>query len=131
MAISTQVYNAKIRVGDTIRVYQTIQEEGKTRTQAFEGTVIAIRGRDTGKSFTVRKISSGGIGVERIWPVLVPTISKVTVTKRGNVRRSKLYYLRKRFGREATEVKAKKISRENKKVSKESARVKKISGNQG
>ncbi|MCH7951879.1 50S ribosomal protein L19 [Patescibacteria group bacterium] len=106
MAIATEVKNQTIRVGDTIRVYQKIHEEGKTRTQAFEGVVIAIKGREMGKSFTVRKIASGGIGVERIWPVASPGIERVSVVKQGNPRRSKLYYLRKRIGKQATKIKS-------------------------
>lgn len=81
--------------GDTIRVYQKIKEGEKTRTQVFEGIVLGIRGRGENKSFTVRKIAVGGIGVERIWPASSPLIEKVAVVKKGAVRRAKLYYLRK------------------------------------
>jgi len=97
----TEIKQKKVRVGDVIRVSQKIQEEDRIRIQVFEGTVIAIKGRDTGKSFTVRKIAAGGIGVERIWPVNSPSIAKITVVKRGNPKRSKLYYLRKRVSKEA------------------------------
>lgn len=93
--------------GDTIRVYQKIQEGEKTRLQVFEGVVLSIRGRDENKSFTVRKIAVGGIGVERIWPVNSPLIEKVLVVRKGQVHRAKLYYLRKRTGREAVKVEEK------------------------
>lgn len=105
MALRTQVKNQTISVGDTIVVSQKIVEEDKTRTQAFEGVVIAIKGRQMNKSFTVRKIASAGIGVERIWPVASPSITKVEVIKKGSVRRSKLYYLRERTGKRAIKIK--------------------------
>ncbi len=87
--------DTEFHVGDTIRVHQKFKEEDKTRTQIFEGVVIAIRGRGENKSFTVRKIAAGGIGVERIWPLISPWIAKIVVKKKGKVRRAKLYYLRK------------------------------------
>lgn len=83
------------RVGDLISVYQKIEEEGKTRTQVFEGILIAVRGRGENKSFRVRKISADGVGVERIWPLISPWITKIVVKKKGGkVRRAKLFYLR-------------------------------------
>jgi large subunit ribosomal protein L19 len=105
MALTTQVKNQTISIGDTLRVYQKIIEEGKTRSQAFEGVCIAIKGRKTNKSFTVRRIASGGIGVERIWPTISPNITRVKIIKKGKVRRAKLYYLRERTGKLATKVK--------------------------
>lgn len=101
--------------GDTVKVYQKIKEgdpstgsgQVKTRTQIFEGVVLGIRGRGENKSFTVRKIAVGGIGVERIWPVESPWIEKVTVVKKGKTRRAKLYYLRKRTGKKAIKVEEK------------------------
>ncbi len=91
--------------GDTIRVHQTITEGSKTRTQVFEGVVIRIRGHQGLKSFTVRKIATGGIGVEKIFPEDVPTVTMIEVKKKGKVRRAVLSYLRKRVGRKATLVK--------------------------
>jgi len=85
----------EFHVGDTVRVHQKFKEDEKIRTQVFEGKVIAIRGREENKTFTVRKIAIGGIGVERIWPLISPWITKIVVVKKGKVRRSKLYYLRK------------------------------------
>jgi len=93
-------------VGDTVVVSQKIVEGGKTRTQNFEGIVIAIRGSGENKTFTVRKIAVGGIGVERIWPLHSPWITKIKVKKKGKIRRAKLYYLRKKTGKKATKVKA-------------------------
>lgn len=86
--------NTEFHVGDTVGVHHQFKEDGKTRTQAFEGVVIAIRGRGENKTFTVRKIASGGIGVERIWPLASPWIKKIVVLKKGKVRRAKLYYTR-------------------------------------
>jgi large subunit ribosomal protein L19 len=99
----------EIAVGDTIRVHQRIVEEKRTRTQIFEGVVIAIRGKESGKSFVVRKISVGGVGVEKIFPVMLPSIEKIEVKRKGDVRRSKLYYLRDRIGKAATKIKEKEL----------------------
>jgi len=79
-------------VGDTVQVHQKIVEGDKTRTQIFEGVVLAIN--HTAKSYTVRKISDG-IGVERIFPLVTPWVEKVVVKKKPKkIRRAKLYYLR-------------------------------------
>lgn len=82
------------RPGDTVRVSSKIKEGGRERLQNFEGTVLALRGRGEDRTFTVRRIGAGGIGIERIWPVESPSIEKVEVRKRGNFRRSKLYFIR-------------------------------------
>ncbi len=88
--------------GDLIRVEFTILGEKKDKAAVFEGIVIGIRGREESKSFTVRKIGAGGIGVERIFPVHSPIIQKITVKRKGtNVRRAKLTYLRGRTGKAA------------------------------
>ena len=89
-------------VGDTVSVHVRIVEEGKARTQLFEGIVIAKRGSGLRSSFTVRKISFGE-GVERIFPLHSPSVEKVTVKKKGEVKKAKLYYLRKKIGK-ATKV---------------------------
>ncbi|MDH4092310.1 MAG: 50S ribosomal protein L19 [Cyclobacteriaceae bacterium] len=87
--------------GDTINVHVKIKEGNKERVQQFQGTVIQRRGAGTnGESFTVRKISNG-VGVERIFPVVSPTIDKIEILKVGKVRRSKLYYLRGKHGKAA------------------------------
>ena len=100
----------KISVGDTIRVHQQITEGGKKRIQVFEGIVIAIKNRQNNKSFTVRKIAANNIGVEKIFPVSLPSIKKIEVKRKGQVRRSKLYYLRDRIGKQATALKNKALS---------------------
>ena len=105
MAISAKLKEVPFSIGDTLAVYQKVVEEKKTRTQIFEGVVIAIKGHKDTKSFTVRKIATGHIGVEKIWPILCPSIEKIEVKKRGQVRRAKLYYLRDRKGRAALKIK--------------------------
>jgi len=87
-------------IGDTVSVAVRITEGGKSRIQNFVGAVIAEQGTGLERTITVRKIS-GGIGVERIFPVESPNIEGITVTKRGRIRRAKLYYLRGRTGRKA------------------------------
>lgn len=86
--------------GDNIRVHVRVVEGGRERVQVFEGVVIARDGGGLSETFTVRKISFG-IGVERVFPLHAPIISRIEVTRRGAVRRAKLYYLRERTGRAA------------------------------
>lgn len=82
--------------GDTVRVWQKIQEKGKTRLQAFEGLVIARKhGVQAGATFTVRKISNG-VGVEKTFPLYSPLVDKIDIVRRAKVRRSKLYYIREK-----------------------------------
>jgi large subunit ribosomal protein L19 len=94
---------ADFNVGDTVKVHTRVAEGDKERIQIFAGIVIARNGGGFNESFTVRKISYGE-GVERVFPVHTPRISKVEVTKRGRVRRAKLHYLRKRIGKNAVTV---------------------------
>ena len=86
--------------GDTITVFYEIREGEKVRTQFFRGVVIQIKGEGLSKSFTIRKMS-GTIGVERIFPLNLPTIRKVEVNKRGKVRRSRIYYFKELRGKKA------------------------------
>ncbi len=88
------------RTGDTVRVHYQVIEGDKVRVQIFEGTVIARRGGGIDETFMVRKIS-GGVGVERVFPLNSPRIAKIEVARHGKVRRSKLFYLRKKTGRAA------------------------------
>lgn len=87
-------------VGDTVRVHNKIREGEKERIQIFEGTVLKRQGGGFKETFTVRK-TSGGIGVEKTWPVHSPFVEKVEVIRRGKVRRAKLNYLRDRVGKAA------------------------------
>ena len=86
--------------GDTVRVAVKVVEGDRTRTQAFEGVCIARSNKGLNSNFTVRKISYGE-GVERVFPLYAPTIAEITVIRRGDVRRAKLYYLRGRRGKSA------------------------------
>jgi large subunit ribosomal protein L19 len=94
---------APFKVGDTIRVYSRIKEGDRERVQMFSGIVINKQGRGITETFTVRRISYGE-GVERVFPLHSPFIQKIEVERAGNVRRAKLYYLRKRVGKTATKV---------------------------
>lgn len=85
-----------LRAGDTVRVHQKIEEKGKTRIQVFEGLVLARKhGTEAGATFTVRR-STGGYGVEKIYPLYSPMIDKIEIVKRSKVRRGKLYYIRRK-----------------------------------
>ena len=107
MKIAEQELNSKrasitaFNPGDTISVHVKIKEGNKERIQQFQGTVIYRRGKGTnGESFSVRKVSNG-VGVERVFPLLSPSIDKIELVKSGKVRRAKLYYLRGRQGKSA------------------------------
>ena len=88
------------RPGDTVRVSVRVREGEKERLQAFEGVCIGRRGGAISETFTVRKVS-GGIGVERVFPLHSPLVAQIDVVRRGRVRRAKLYYLRKLSGKAA------------------------------
>lgn len=90
----------EFQVGDVVKVDVLIREGDKQRVQVFEGTVIAKKHAGISQTFTVRKVS-GGIGVERVFPIHSPHVQDVKVVRRGKVRRAKLYYLRERFGKAA------------------------------
>lgn len=86
--------------GDTVRVMVKVVEGERTRTQAYEGVVIARSNRGVNSNFTVRKLSYGE-GVERVFPLYSPNVAEIIVVRRGKVRRAKLYYLRGRTGKSA------------------------------
>jgi len=126
MAIMAKYNDLTFRVGDTLAVdYRLIEkeivagkakrekkEETRERIQTFEGICISIKGDSfENRSFTVRKIASGGIGVERIFPLSSPWIKGISVKKHGSVRRAKLYYLRHKSGRDADKLKEKVIQK--------------------
>lgn len=95
----------ELNPGDTVKVFVRIIEGNKERTQAFEGTIIKMRGFGVGKTITVRKTFQG-VGLERVFPIYSPRIEKIAILRRGDVRRSKLYYLRERSGK-ATRIREK------------------------
>ncbi len=97
------------RPGDNVKVHVQIVEGGRERIQVFQGDVIARKGAGVRETFTVRKVSFG-VGVERTFPVHSPVISKIEVTRLGDVRRAKLYYLRQRSGK-AAKIKEKRTAR--------------------
>lgn len=97
--------------GDTIKVLYRVREGQKERIQVFEGVCLGRRGSGMGETFRVRKLS-GGVGVERIFPVHAPTIGGVEVVRRGRVRRAKLYYLRGLRGK-AARIKERRTPRPN------------------
>ncbi|MGD1981057.1 MAG: 50S ribosomal protein L19 [Flavobacteriaceae bacterium] len=86
--------------GDTLTVYYQIREGEKVRTQFFKGVVIQIKGQGLSKTFTIRKMS-GTVGVERIFPINLPTLEKIEVNKKGKVRRSRIYYFKNLRGKKA------------------------------
>ena len=88
-------------IGDIVVVSQSIKEAGKERLQAFQGNVIAIHKKGISSTFIVRKIADGGAAVERIFPFYSPLVKAVKVMSKGDVRRAKLYYLRKKVGKKA------------------------------
>jgi large subunit ribosomal protein L19 len=90
--------------GDTVKVYAKIREGNKERIQAYEGVIIDRRGSGISETITVRKVFQG-VGVERVFPIHSPRLEKIEVTRRGKVRRAKLYYLRALRGK-ATRIKA-------------------------
>ncbi len=95
----------QLNPGDTVKVFVRIIEGNKERTQAFEGIIIKKRGSGVGSTITVRKTFQG-VGVERVFAIYSPRVEKITVLRRGDVRRAKLYYLRDRIGK-ATRIKEK------------------------
>ena len=90
----------EFNIGDSVKVFVRIVEGEKTRTQLFEGTVIAKRGGGISETFTVRRVSYG-VGVEKTFPIHSPNVEKIVVFREAKVRRAKLYYLRDRVGKAA------------------------------
>ena len=89
-----------VRAGDTVKVWQKVQEKDKTRLQVFEGLVLAVKhGKEAGGTFTVRKTASG-IGVEKIFPLYSPNVDKIEIVKRSKVRQAKLYHIRDKVAKE-------------------------------
>jgi large subunit ribosomal protein L19 len=88
------------KAGDSITVFYKIKEGDKERIQFFKGDVLQIKGQGLGKTFTIRKMS-GTVGVERIFPINLPTLEKIEVNKKGKVRQSRIYYFKKLTGKKA------------------------------
>ena len=95
--------------GDQITVYYTIKEGKKERTQFFKGVVLQRKGAGKTETFTIRKVSNG-VGVERIFPINSPSIEKIVIEREGRVRRSRIFYMRERFGKKARIKEKRKIS---------------------
>ena len=111
----------EFRPGDTVKVHVKVIEGDKERIQVFEGICIDRAHGGLRESFTVRKIS-GGIGVERNFPLHSPIVSKIQVVRKGKVSRSRLYYLRDRIGRKATKVKEQALGKKKKAAKKPAAK---------
>ena len=94
----------RIKPGDLVRVNSKVKEGNRERIQSFEGIIIAMGGSKESKTFTIRKIASGGVGVERIWPLNSPLIVSIEMKKPSKMKRAKLYYLRGRIGKAAMNV---------------------------
>ena len=103
MAVITKIKDVEVKVGDEVELTTSFLDGKKEKKQKFSGLVIGIPNIGANKSFTVRKISNTGIGVERIFPVEWPWLENVKVKKHNKVRRAKLYYIRQRIGKRATE----------------------------
>ena len=104
MSLQTIVCNTTVSIGDSVIVGQKIREGEKDRIQNFSGVVIAMKGEQSEKTFTVRRIAAGAIGVEKIFPVDMPSLVSVKIVKQAAVRRSKLYFLRERIGKAALQL---------------------------
>lgn len=104
MANRAVIKDTTFHVGDIVKVHYKILEGEKERIQIFEGLVISIRGRGENRTFTVRKIATGNIGVERIFPLNSPWIAKLEIKKTGSVRRAKLYYVRGQSTRQVSQI---------------------------
>lgn len=113
-------------VGDRIKIFQKIKEGEKTRVAFFEGMVLAIKGRGDRKMFTVRRIGEAGIGIEKIFPISLPTIEKIEVIKKGTrgVKQAKLYYTREKSTKEIDKIYSRAKRKEQAKLQKKN--IKKV-----
>ncbi len=94
MANSLLVKEKQIKVGDTVKISYKFKDGAKEKSQIFQGIVIACRGKEDNKSFTVRKVTKEKIGVERIFPANSPFIEKIETIKTGRAQRAKIYFIR-------------------------------------
>ena len=113
MTLTVKHNEIEFGVGDKIKISQKIIEAGKERSQVFIGTVIKIRGDKDNKTFTVRRIGVNQIGIERIFPLNLPTIEKIEIIKSGvkGVKKAKLYYIRKKSKKEIEKIYSRAIIR--------------------
>lgn len=128
MALKTKHKENEISIGDTVRVIQRIKEGEKTRLQAFEGILIAIKGIKENTSITVRRIGEAQIGIERIFPLASPTIKSIEVVRKGGrgAKRAKLYYIRDKAKKEVEKIYSRTAKKEkSKKAYKKGASSKK------
>lgn len=109
MSLQTVVCGTTVHIGDSVIIGQKIREGEKDRIQNFSGIVIAMKGEQSEKTFTVRRIAAGAIGVEKIFPIDMPSLVSVKIVKQSSIRRSKLYYLRERGGKAAMQLPDKKV----------------------
>jgi large subunit ribosomal protein L19 len=128
MALSAKIKDFEFGVGDKIRLHQRIKEGDKSRESIFEGIVLKIKGRGVGATLTMRRIGEAGIGIEKIFPLFLPSIEKVVVVKKGieGVRRAKLYYIRKKSPSEIDMIFKKAAVRRSPKVQKTKKATKKV-----
>lgn len=124
MSLKIKHKDIEFGIGDTVKIVQAIEESGKKRQQVFEGIVIAIKGREDNKSFTVRRIGVGQVGIERIFPLYSPNIKEVIVEREGTkgARHSKLYFIREKPKKEIEKI----YSRAKKRTSSKKKAPKKI-----
>ena len=106
MSIKAKLEDIEFGVGDRVKVTQKITEGEKKRAQVFEGMVMGIKGRGENRSFTVRRIGAAQVGIERIFPLLSPSIEKILVVKKGmmGAKRAKLYYTREQSTKEISKI---------------------------
>jgi len=120
MALKITHKEVEFGVGDRIKVYQRIKEGEKTRVAFFDGMVLSIKGQGDRKTFTVRRVGEANIGIERIFPISLPTIEKIEVVKKGTsgVKKAKLYYTREKSTKEIEKIYSRANRREQNKTSK-------------
>lgn len=100
MANSITIHETNIGVGDTVKVHYSFKDNDKKKSQIFEGIVLSIRGRESNKMFTVRKMTRSKIGVERIFPAISPFLEHIEVVRKGHTKRAKIAYIRNSSERE-------------------------------
>lgn len=125
MALIAKHKETGFGVGDEIKVYLKIKEGEKTRSQVFQGMVIGIKGRDDGKSFTVRKVGAAKVGIEMIFPLNTPSIEKIEIVRNGTegVQHAKLYYTRNKSAREIEKIYSRAAHKNAKPVEKKKKKV--------